>query len=192
MIQAIVFDCFGVLVSEGWYRFRGIYFPAGPTRQEAIDAQRSADLGAISYAEMERIFAKLAGVSLQVVRSYMDHNVPNEPLFDYIRRELKPHYRLGILSNAADDWLVKLFTPEQRQLFDAVALSYEMKVGKPDPRAYQTIAARLGVPLEACIFVDDSQQHCAAATDSGMHAVWFRDADQARTDIAKLLADAKN
>jgi len=192
VIQAVIFDCFGVLVTEGWYEFRDTYFAAGPKRQEATDMQRASDLGLVPYAKFESDVARLAGVSLAVVRSYLDDNVPNESLFRYIGTELKPHYRIGLLSNAAANWLEDLFTPAQRQLFDATALSYEMKIGKPDPRAYQTVAARLDVPLGACIFVDDSQRYCAAATELGMHAVWFKDYAQARTAIEKILADTKN
>lgn len=179
-------------MTEGWYEFRDTYFAAGPKRQEATDMQRASDLGLVPYAKFESDVARLAGVSLAVVRSYLDDNVPNESLFRYIGTELKPHYRIGLLSNAAANWLEDLFTPAQRQLFDATALSYEMKIGKPDPRAYQTVAARLDVPLGACIFVDDSQRYCAAATELGMHAVWFKDYAQARTAIEKILADTKN
>lgn len=48
---------------------------------------------------------------------------------------------------------------------------------KPDAAAYEGAAAHLGVPTDACLFVDDRALNCRGARAVGMHAVEFVDAD---------------
>lgn len=53
-------------------------------------------------------------------------------------------------------------------LFDAVVVSCEAGVRKPDPRSYTVTADALGVPPSACAFVDDSAANVAGAVALGM------------------------
>lgn len=188
MIKAIIFDCFGVLVSEGWIAYRDRYFPEGEKRQAAMELRQAADRGLITNEEFEQHVADLAGVSLQIAQSYLHRNAPNEPLFVYIKQELKPRFRLGMLSNAAADWLSMLFNPEQLKLFDQAVLSYQIGHAKPEPEAFETICQRLGAKPEECIFVDDAEHFCAAARTLGMQAIWYQDFAQTKTEIEKILA----
>jgi FMN phosphatase YigB (HAD superfamily) len=189
---AIIFDCFGVLVTEGWIAFRDRYFADSATRQQAIDLRRAADWGSVPYEDFEQNLAALAGVSIATVRSYLQGNTPNELLLEHIQTDLKPHYKIGLLSNAASDALPRLFTPEQQQLFDATVLSYHLKVAKPDPRAYLAIAEKLSVDPEQCIFIDDNEYFCTAAREQGMRAICYKDFEQYKTELTRLLANSKN
>ena len=187
MIKAIIFDCFGVLTTDGWLPFKDKYFGHEPDLlQQATNLNKQADAGLISYQDFLRAVSQLAAVSPQVVSQHIDNNVPNEQLFEYIK-QLKMDYKIGMLSNAADNWLVDMFTPEQVELFDAIALSYETGFIKPQIGAYEISAERLGVSPNECIFVDDQERYCTGAQDIGMQAVWYRDFDQAKTDLKKLL-----
>lgn len=51
--------------------------------------------------------------------------------------------------------------------FDAVVCGDEVAVGKPAPDAYRCAAGRLGVPIEACVAVEDSPTGAAAAEAAG-------------------------
>ena len=59
-------------------------------------------------------------------------------------------------------------------LFDDVVVSAEVGLAKPDPEVFRLAARRLGVPPEACVFVDDWEVNVAAAREVGMAAVHFR------------------
>jgi len=112
---------------------------------------------------------------------------PDDELFAYIRDELKPHYRLGIISNAASNMLGELFEPWQVKLFDDAVLSYETGTVKPEPDIYQLAAARLGVLPEECLFVDDIERYCTAATEQGMVSVWHQDTKETIAKMKELL-----
>jgi putative hydrolase of the HAD superfamily len=111
----------------------------------------------------------------------------NEPLLDYIRDELKPRYKIGLLSNAVKNYLPEMLSKEQIALFDVVGISFEMGVGKPDPDAYKIIAKHLDVQPEECIFIDDIWSYCQAAEDVGMKAINYADLQQTLEELKPLL-----
>lgn len=192
MVKAIIFDCFGVLTTEGWLPFKRKYFSHDPALEaEATDYSHRKDAGLIDYQEFEQAIATLANVRPETVKSAIEHNVADNDLFAFIAQTLKPHYKIGMLSNAGDDLLDRIFTKEQCALFDAVALSYETGYVKPSEQAYQIIAERLEVETNECIFVDDQERHCTAAREQGMHAIRYQNFDQFKTEISPLLSSQR-
>jgi HAD superfamily hydrolase (TIGR01509 family) len=187
MIRAIIFDCFGVLTTDAWLPFKEKYFSDNEELfRLATDLNKQADSGLIGYDDFVRGVADLAGISFTDARKTINNNVPNAPLFKHIA-QLKPKYKLGILSNASGNWLPDLFAAEQLAAFDATALSYETGVTKPEPRAYETIATRLSAEPEECVFIDDQERFCTAAEDVGMRSVWYQSFDQMKSDLEKIL-----
>lgn len=188
MIKAIIFDCFGVLVTEGWLPFKATHFGKDPDlNRQATELSHRANAGLISHDEFVEAIAGLAGLSGREVSEAIDVNVPNEPLLEYIK-QLKKHYAIGMLSNASGNWLAQLFTKEQVELFDAVGLSYELGAVKPDERAYEEIIDQLGVEPSECVFVDDQERHCTGAREAGMQAILYQDFDQFKEELEAILA----
>lgn len=111
----------------------------------------------------------------------------NVPLLDYIREELKPNYKIGLLSNAIKNYLPEMLTEEQIALFDVVGISFEMGVGKPDADAYKIVAKKLGVQPEECVFIDDIGVFAEAAKDVGMQAIVYSDLETTLAELRRLL-----
>lgn len=192
MIKAIIFDCFGVLTSDGWLPFAEKYFGANPElKQQAHDLNRQVDSGLLDYDGFVSQIAALAHVNKDEAYKAIENNVANQPLFTYVA-QLKRSYKIGLLSNAGANWLDELFTPEQVALFDATALSYEMGVTKPHPRAYHAICDRLGVEPAEAVFIDDIERYVTGAKDIGMYGVWFKNNQQLQQDLGHLLADSNS
>lgn len=188
MVRAIIFDCFGVLTSDGWTPFKKKHFTGDAAREEqAGDLSRRLNAGQFSYDVFVNEIADLADVSTHEARGAVQNNVAHEDLLEYIKHTLKPKYKIGMLSNAGTNMLDDLFTPDQVALFDVVALSYESNFMKPDPRAYESVAERLGVEVGECVFIDDLERYCTAAREAGMQAVWYRDFEQMKRDLEQLL-----
>lgn len=112
---------------------------------------------------------------------------PNEPLLKVIATDLKPHYKIGMLSNADANWLDRIFTRTQLDLFDAIALSFEIGEMKPHPKAYETIAERLNVTPSDCLFIDDRQELVDGAAETGMQAFLYKDVEKTKKELAALL-----
>ena len=190
MIKAIIFDCFGVLTSDGWLPFAEKYFGHDRTlKDQARDLNKQVDSGLISYDSFVEQVALMAAVDLSEAYRAIDNNVPNDELFGYIEH-LKKHYKIGLLSNAGANWLNELFAPEQVALFDAVALSFEMGVTKPHESAYEVICKRLGISPKEAVFVDDIERYVTGARDIGMKGIWYKDVAQLRRELDALLANS--
>lgn len=193
MVKAIIFDCFGVLTTEGWLGFKRKHFKGNKTvMDEATEIRRQADSGLLGHNDFIRHVAELAGVSEADVRLSVDRSVPNDELFSYIREHLKPRYKVGLLTNTGRNVLQELFEPADAGLFDAAAMSYETGVTKPHPTAYEAIAYKLGVEPESCIFVDDKESYCRGARDAGMQTILYVDFEQFREELENILGDPKN
>jgi len=189
MIQAIIFDCFGVLAADGWLPFKRKYFSANQDLfQRAGDLNKQVDSGLADYQEFIEQVASLAGITPKEARYQIEQNPAHTEVFDYIKNDLKPKYKIGLLSNSGANWLPELFTSEQIKLFDAIALSYETGITKPDPRAYQIIAQRLAVDPVDCIFIDDQDRFCTSAQDAGMQAIVYQTLPHLQADLKKILA----
>jgi putative hydrolase of the HAD superfamily len=72
-------------------------------------------------------------------------------------------------------------------LFDAVVISGEVGLRKPDEAIFLLAAERLGVPAGACVFVDDLEANIAAAEALGMTGVTHRGPEQTLPRVAELL-----
>jgi epoxide hydrolase-like predicted phosphatase len=89
--------------------------------------------------------------------------------------QLRDRYKVALLSNApanlrrwiVDEWDIPPDT------FDAIVISAEQGVMKPDPEIYRVALARLDVAPHEAIFVDDFVENIKAARMLGIEAIHF-------------------
>jgi HAD superfamily hydrolase (TIGR01509 family) len=80
--------------------------------------------------------------------------------------------KLGLMSSAEKDTVALWPRTSLARLFDAVAISAELHLLKPDPRFYKIMCERLGVPPQRCLYVGDGDgQELTGAIRAGMDAV---------------------
>lgn len=188
MIKAVIFDCFGVLTTDGWKQIREEYFSGDEKLlQRSMDMDKAVNAGMMDYGDFLQEISDMSGLSVDQVRDRMNGSSPNSILFNFIRDELAARVKIGMLSNAAANWLDELFDPWQVKIFDEVVLSYETRTVKPDPLMYQTIVGRLDIDPSAAIYVDDSERYVMAAEDLGMLGVYHTDTNQTIVRIRELL-----
>jgi putative hydrolase of the HAD superfamily len=72
-------------------------------------------------------------------------------------------------------------------LFDAVVISAEVGMRKPEPRIFRYAAQLLGLPSTACIFIDDIQANVTAAEQLGFTGVLHTAAADTAERVAELL-----
>jgi HAD superfamily hydrolase (TIGR01509 family) len=189
MVQAIVFDLYGVLAINGWQVFKAVHFA---DREDVWDRVfqlgRQVDAGLSDYAELVRFTSEATGESEAMVRYQLEHTVANTELLDFIHMELLGQYTLGILSNASNDEVIeRIFTTEQRYLFDAITLSHHVGMSKPDVRMYEVMADKLQVGIKACLFIDDRAHHVKGARQAGMQALLYTNMDEFKKELAAVL-----
>jgi putative hydrolase of the HAD superfamily len=117
---------------------------------------------------------------------------PNTPMLDLMRELRDRGYRLAILTNNVreweEKWRAKLPIDE---IFEIVVDSAHVGMRKPDPAIYRLTLERMGAaePSE-CLFVDDNELNVEAARELGLHAVHFRNNEQAILEIRAALGIA--
>jgi putative hydrolase of the HAD superfamily len=120
--------------------------------------------------------------------TWFSHLHPNEALLDYLRGLRERGLRLALLTNNVREWepLWRAKLPVD-ELFEVVVDSAFVGMRKPDPGIYRLTLERLGLPAEACVFVDDNERNVEAARALGIRAVWFRSTEQAIAEIERTL-----
>lgn len=187
MIRGIIFDCFGVLAQGSLSYFSSI---TPPEHQQALhDVNGQADLGLLSHQEYIEAVSRLAGVpESRVERAFAEKHILDEALMNYAR-SLKPEYKIAMLSNVGYDVINRMFTAEQLgELFDAVVLSAEVGMVKPNPKIFELTATRLGLLPEECIMIDDIAANVDGAIQAGMQGVTYTSIDQLKRAITELTA----
>jgi epoxide hydrolase-like predicted phosphatase len=197
-IRAVVFDIGGVLeitpdlgISRQWEIRLGL--AAGELDERMHDAWVGGSIGTITLDDVHQALRdrlglderQLAAFLADLWREYL--GTPNTELIEYARG-LRPRYRTGILSNS----FVGAREQEQRaygfeDLVDEIVYSHESGMGKPDPRIYALVCARLDVRPQETVFLDDADRCVTGAREAGLHAVRYQDNAQAMADIEALL-----
>jgi len=88
---------------------------------------------------------------------------------------LKPHYRLALITNGASDTqrtALRALGIEDR--FDAIVISGEVGIAKPDASIFRLAADKLGLQPKSVWHVGDSlRTDVAGARAAGVVAVWL-------------------
>jgi 2-haloacid dehalogenase len=96
-------------------------------------------------------------------------------------------FRLVALSNwSAEKFPIALSQYPFLAWFEAIVISGEIGIAKPDPRIYRHLQERTGLAAQASVFVDDSPANVQAAADLGMRALLFQDPEKLRADLHAL------
>ena len=114
--------------------------------------------------------------------------LPNRPLLDYIKTELKPKYKIGIISNAIGDVLYEILLENDVSLFDDIVISHRVGVAKPESAIYYFALKNLGVRADEAVFIDDIEDFCEAARAVGIQAICYQDFQQMKTELEKILS----
>jgi len=184
-VKAIIFDCYGVLYVDSHRSLKQEY---PDLAQEIADLGQQADHGWIDKEEYLAGLSEVTGESTTFINDFIltEHHL-NKALVAYIV-ELKPHYKIGMVSNVGRGWLDDFFAQHNlRHLFDAVILSGEEGMTKPNPEIFELAADRLGVDASECVMIDDIQENCAGADVAGMRSIHFRSNTQVANDLAALI-----
>lgn len=186
MIKAIIFDCFGVLTADAWHAFR-VSLPPEPS-QKAQQLNQDYDSGKITEEEFIKEVARISGYTKDYVTDVMKNDSPkNIVLLKYIA-SLKDKYKIGLLSNVANNWIRDDFLSYQEQkLFDQMLFSFELGITKPNPKIFHIAADRLGVNTAETVLIDDIDRYCEAAEREGMKAIPYKDFAQMKGDLEGLL-----
>jgi epoxide hydrolase-like predicted phosphatase len=184
-VQALIFDYGGVLMrtadpaprQELEQRFG---LPPGGASRLVFGSPRwdEAQLGRIDsvefWADVGRRLELDAGRLEEFRRAFWAGDRLDEELIALIRYLRDTGYRTALLSNNPASLGQRVQELGIGAAFDVVVISGCEGLMKPDPEIFERTLARVGVPAEQAVFMDDSQVHVAAARQVGLQATRFR------------------
>jgi putative hydrolase of the HAD superfamily len=145
------------------------YDGGGPNPIHGLEA------GTLDPAEFERLLAaELRTVdggpvaAEGMIKRMFATFAPVGQMYDALRAARARDLSTGLLSNSwGNDYPRELWG----ELFDAVVISSEVGLRKPDERIFRYAAAALGLDPVECVFVDDIEHNIRAAEGVGMVGV---------------------
>jgi len=155
------------------------------------ESARQASLGMVTAQQhWETVAARLGQPPSEIGRvreEFFGGDVLDRDLFDLIL-SLRPGRRTGLLSNAWLDLRDYVTKNKLADAFDAVIISAEVGLLKPQRQIFDLALRQLGVTPERAVLVDDTLLNVEAARGLGISGIHFRDPAQMRLELARLLS----
>lgn len=185
MIKNIIFDFGGVLLDLDRQRcidnfeklgLKNTNELIGNFAQQGIFMQ--LEKGLISPSEFRERIKELIGKDVQDEQIDAAWNsfllqIPTYKLDTLL--ELREKYSLFLLSNTNEihwKWSLRHIFPykgyNEKDYFQRIYLSYELKQVKPDPEIFRTVLDDAGIHAEDSWFIDDSEANCRTAQSLGI------------------------
>ena len=166
----------------------------GANGDHAVNPVHALERGECTVAEFERMLAGLlvtthGGPVLAegMLTRMLSAGVPLPAMYELIRDLRGRGVRTALLSNSwGPGGYPRHDFPE---LFDAVVISGEVGMRKPEPRIFRHAAALLGLQPEHCVFVDDVEANVNAAIGCGMTGVHHTEPALTRQRLTELFAN---
>lgn len=86
-------------------------------------------------------------------------------------------YKIGILSNIGGMG-EELMRKKRLGMFDVVLTSGDIGVSKPDKRAFDMLAEKLGVELDEMVFIDDAHSYIEPMQSYGIRGILYTKYDR--------------
>ena len=190
MIKAIIFDCFGVIIADG---FRAVLRGLDETKPEArahivplVDKVVNGELG---VKDSSIKISGYLGITHEQWREMIKSHENKDPKVLDLIKTIHQKYKTAMLSNVGEGGIEQRFTTEElANCFDVIVASGEVGFIKPQPEIYLLTAKRLGVEPSECVFIDDIERFCTAAKGVGMETILYQDFEQMKTELEKILA----
>jgi putative hydrolase of the HAD superfamily len=120
-------------------------------------------------------------------RDFFKGDEIDEELIDFIR-SFKHSMKTGMITNAwpgmrhfiEGEWAIA-------DAFDAIVVSAEVQLVKPDPRIYHLALNQLGVSAGEAVFIDDFIENVQGAEDIGMVGIHFRSRDEVISKLSSMI-----
>jgi putative hydrolase of the HAD superfamily len=147
------------------------------------------EVGKLAQEEFERAVGERLGIDgRRLVERVMSTMREELRVLEVAERARAAGVRTGVVSNSLGTTPFNPYTAWRlTERFNVVVLSEEIGLRKPDPRVFEIASDELGVPPEACVFVDDMAHNLEPARTLGMAVVHHTEASRTVAELEELL-----
>ena len=142
------------------------------------------ETGSMPIAEFERVLGARLGVPPEGLLARMFRGFRSEPsMLDVLRAARGHGWKTALLSNS---WGNEYDRTGWDGVFDAVVISGEVGMRKPDAEIYLHTAELLGLQPRECVFVDDLSPNVRGAAAAGMVGIHHVDTATTARELEAL------
>ena len=198
MVEAVLFDMGGVIVSGPWEGFAD-YERANGLPEGLIRRINSTDSDTNAWARMERgeLGLQEFAAAFEAEAAALGYRVDGMAVLNGLGGELRPEVaeavrrcserlKTALLTNNYSPMSSSERSPELAEVmgwFDVVIESSVVGVRKPDPAFYAMACEALDVEPPGCVFLDDLGVNLKPARAMGMTTIKVVDADDALAEL---------
>jgi len=196
-MKGLLVDYGGVLTTDVFKSFREFCEQEGldPDKvrklfredPEALAVLRRLERGELTEEEFSAEFGPMLGLADNdgLIDRLFAGMRADEAMVEAVKAAKRAGVRTALVSNS---WGAGRYDRDAfPELFDAVVISGEEGLHKPEPEIYRLAAERVGLPPADCVFLDDLKENCAGAEAVGMTAVLHRGSDSSLLELERLL-----
>jgi len=188
-MYGILFDLDGTLVDsdpihfESWQKILAeIHVDAPLIDRKFFDKHISGRLNAditrdllshLSKDEQEKIAYKKELLFRELAKEKLHPTIGLDKILEYIKQN-RSKLKIGLATNAPRllvEFELESLKLDEKTFFDAVLLSEEFGIGKPNPDIYLELARRLNVDKSSCIVFEDSISGVQAAVAANIKCI---------------------
>lgn len=171
-------------VMRSWVR--GAYGGDGAAQNPIHQLER----GEVSTEEFERLLAEQLRLvdggpvpAEGLIKRMFSGFHPVDEMYAFLRQARDQGVRTCLLSNSWGNGY-----PRDRfaETFDAVVISGEVGMRKPEPEIFRRAVELTGLAPEECVFIDDIRHNVDAAIELGMTGILHHSPERTRTELAEI------
>lgn len=200
--RAVLFDLGGVVLGSPFPAItryeREVGATPGSITQAIFDAgdegafQRleRGEFGVETFADLFREQCAPSGLVVDggaLVRAITAGMEVRAEVLEAIRRIRAQGLVAAALTN---NWIDEPATTAMATHFDVFLESCRLGMRKPEPRIYELVRERLGLPADAIVYLDDIGSNLKPARAMGMHTILVREPAQALRELSEVLGFA--
>lgn len=194
MIKAVIFDMYETLITlfdSPLYFGTQMAADAGIAEEKFQKIWRAEEknrtIGKITLEELlEKVLRENNCFSEEKMNTILKKRIHcKEEAFEHLHIEIIPMLKalkeneilIGLISNCFSEEAMVIKRSVLYPFFDAVCLSFDEGIQKPDPAIFERCIEKLGIGADECLYVGDGgSDELEAAQTFGMHAVqavWY-------------------
>jgi epoxide hydrolase-like predicted phosphatase len=122
-----------------------------------------------------------------VGKMFADLAIYEDSMTSLVTRARAAGIRTGLLSNS---WGNEYDRTDWHEMFDAVVISGEVGMRKPEPGIFELAVDRMGLPADECVFIDDMAHNIVAAEQAGLVGIVHQTFDETAAELEALFPGA--
>lgn len=111
---------------------------------------------------------------------FADLAIYEDSMTSLVTRARAAGVRTALLSNS---WGNDYDRSDWHEMFDAVVISGEVGLRKPERAIFELAIARIGLPASECVFVDDVPHNITAAAEAGLAGIVHRTFEETANEL---------